>query len=156
MTPARPSGAFLAIAVLAGPLACAPEESPEAGEPGQAADSVAVADTLPTLPTLPEDPLAAFVVDADTPLDSSRVFTLALRNDRAEPVRVFADGGAGVVEVDTVPPGAVHRVDIESRAATIRLRSTPLSDTAATILALELSVAPDTIEQVLVGLAERP
>ena len=97
-----------------------------------------------------------FVLDASTPLATSRLFALSLKNESDEPVRVFADGGAGEVEVDTVPPGTTRRVDIESRAATVRLRSAPLTAPDRVILQLNLTVPPDSVEEVLVGLPASP
>ena len=146
----------LATAVACGGADDATEDpSPDAADapaledsvaPGSATDSVRAAapDT-----GLSADPFKGFELDADPATADERRIALLLRNRDARTAVVYADGGAGEVLLDSVPPGSDVRVDILSRAATIALRS--VTPDGALLRETVVSPGPDTIVDVIVG-----
>ena len=97
-----------------------------------------------------DDPFRGFELDADPAANAvERRIALLLRNQAARTAIVYADGGAGEVVLDSVPPGAETRVDVLSRAATITLRS--VTPEGELLRATEVSPGPDTIVDVIVG-----
>lgn len=142
---------FLAAALAVG--AC--------GGPDDAADDAAVEDTVApdeigdSIAATPDtgstdDPFTGFELEADPTLNAAeRRIALLLRNHDARTAIVYADGGAGEVLLDSVPPGAETRVDILSRAGTIALRS--VTPEGEVLRNTEVSPGPDTIVDVIVG-----
>jgi hypothetical protein len=116
-----------------------------------AGDSIAAAD--PDAGSA-DDPFTGFQLDADPVNHVERRIALLLRNHDARTAIVYADGGAGEVLLDSVPPGSDIRVDILSRAGTIALRSvTPEGDL---LRATEVSPGADTVVGVIVGPPSAP
>ena len=97
-----------------------------------------------------DDPFTGFQLDADPVNDVERRIALLLRNHDARTAIVYADGGAGEVLLDSVPPGSDVRVDILSRAGTIALRS--VTPEGELLRATEVFPGSDTIVDVIVGL----
>lgn len=95
------------------------------------------------------DPFTGFDLDADPANAVERRIALRLRNHAAHSAVVYADGGAGEVLLDSVPPGSDIRVDILSRAATIALRS--VAPDGELLRETEVASGPDTIVDVIVG-----
>ncbi|MFW6089842.1 MAG: hypothetical protein ACODAB_08820 [Gemmatimonadota bacterium] len=95
------------------------------------------------------DPFTGFELEADPAGAVERRIPLLLRNQAARTAVVYADGGAGEVLLDSVPPGSDARVDILSRAATIALRS--VAPDGELLRETEVSPGPDTIVDVIVG-----
>lgn len=114
--------------------------------PGSAADSSREA---PPDTGLAADPFTGFELDAAPANGVERRIELLLRNHDARLAVVYADGGAGEVLLDSVPPGSDVRVDILSRAATIALRS--VAPDGELLRETEVSPGPDTIVDVIVG-----
>lgn len=124
----------------------APAALEDSVAPGDAADSsrAAASDT-----GLAADPFTGFELDADPANAVERRMALLLRNHDARTAVVYADGGAGEVLLDSVPPGSDIRVDIVSRAAAIALRS--VAPDGELLRATEVAPGPDTIVEVIVG-----
>lgn len=153
------------VLVLASALACggaedaADESPPDAGDAAAFEDTAppgAAADTSPAAAPEPgsaADPFTGFELDADPANAVERRIALLLRNHDARLAVVYADGGAGEVLLDSVPPGSEARVDIVSRAATIALRS--VAPDGELLRETEVSPGPDTIVDVIVGPAPR-
>lgn len=151
----------VSVLVLASILACGEsddptdEVQPDAAVAAAPEDSVAsgsVADSM--LAGAPDTGLAAapftgFELEADAADAVERRIALLLRNHDARMALVYADGGAGEVLLDSVPPGSDVRVDILSRAATIALRS--VAPDGELLRETEVSPGPDTIVDVIVG-----
>lgn len=147
--------------VLVSALACGgaddttDEVSPDGADAAAVADSVVPdvgADSSRPAPPdtgLAADPFTGFELDADSPTAVERRIALLLRNHDARMAVVYADGGAGEVLLDSVPPGTDIRVDILSRAATIALRS--VAPDGEVLRETEVSPGPDTIVDVIVG-----
>lgn len=98
---------------------------------------------------LSADPFPGFELDANPAEAVERRVALLLRNHAARTAIVYADGGAGEVLLDSVPPGSDVRVDILSRAATIALRS--VAPDGELLRETEVSPGPDTVVDVIVG-----
>lgn len=98
---------------------------------------------------LAADPFTGFELDADPANAEERRIALLLRNHDARLAVVYADGGAGEVLLDSVPPGSDIRVDILSRAATIALRS--VTPDGELLRATQVAPGPDTVVDVIVG-----
>ena len=96
-----------------------------------------------------DHPFTGFQLDADPVNAVERRIALLLRNHDVRTAIVYADGGAGEVLLDSVPPGSDIRVDILSRAGTIALRS--VSPEGDLLRATEVYPGPDTIVDVIVG-----
>lgn len=153
--------AAVSLLVLVSALACGgaddtTDEGPPDGTDAAAVEDSAVpegsADSSRTAP--PDtghaaDPFTGFELDTDSPNVVERRIALLLRNHDARMAVVYADGGAGEVLLDSVPPGSEIRVDILSRAATIALRS--VAPDGEVLRETEVSPGPDTIVDVIVG-----
>lgn len=96
-----------------------------------------------------DDPFTGFQLDADAANAVERRSALLLRNHDARMAIVYADGGAGEVLLDSVPPGSESRIDILSRASTIALRS--VTPDGELLRETEVSPGLDTIVAVIVG-----
>lgn len=132
---ARPNGAML-------------EDSVRADSAADDADDAAALGTG-------NDPFMGFELDAESAAnDVERRIALLLRNQGSRTAIVYADGGAGELLLDSVPPGADARVDILSRAATIVLRS--VSPEGGLLRTTRLHPGPDTIVDVIVGPPSTP
>lgn len=132
-----------------------PDGSAAADAPAALEDSVALGEAADSSRAgapdteLDADPFTGFELDADPANAVERRIALLLRNHDARTAVVYADGGAGEVLLDSVPPGSEIRVDIVSRAATIALRS--VAPDGELLRATEVSPGPDTIVDVIVG-----
>ncbi len=154
---------FSAVTVLAlaTALACGGTDDATDDPPPVGADAAALGDTVapdsvadssraaPPDTVLAADPFTGFELDADPATADQRRIALLLRNHDARTVVVYADGGAGEVLLDSVPPGSDVRVDILTRAATIALRS--VASDGALLRETDVSPGPDTIVDVIVG-----
>lgn len=130
---------------------------------GGAADTVAetVSDSVPGLNTADSataapdtaagaDPFRGFDLDTGPATNAvERRVALLLRNYDARTAIVYADGGAGEVLLDSVPPGAESRIDLLSRAGAIALRS--VTPEGELLHAGEVSPGSDTVVDVIVG-----
>lgn len=96
-----------------------------------------------------DDPFTGFQLDADAANTLERRLALLLRNHDDRMAIVYADGGAGEVLLDSVPPGSEIRIDILSRASTIALRS--VTPDGELLREAEVSPGPDTVVAVIVG-----
>lgn len=136
-----------------------PANSPVAVDSGAVTDSVGSASSAEetgegTTPAA-ADPFTGFELDAGPSVSEDlRRLSLMLRNDAPTMAIVHADGGAGEVLLDSVPPGSRQRVDVLTRAPVVTLRATTLAGHA--LRATEVAVGPDTIVEVLVGGVTEP
>lgn len=147
--------------VLATALACGEADDAAHDPPPDGADAAALEDSVAPggaadsgragVPDtgLSPDPFPGFELDADPANAVERRIALLLRNHAARTAVVYADGGAGEVLLDSVPPGSDVRVDILSRAATIALRS--VAPDGELLRETEVSPGPDTVVDVIVG-----
>ncbi len=153
--------AAVSVLVLATAVACGGADDATDDPLPDAADATALEDGVAagiaadsgreTQPDtgLAADPFTGFELDADPATAVERRVALLLRNHDARTAVVYADGGAGEVLLDSVPPGSDIRVDILSRAATIALRS--VAPDGELLRETEVSPGPDTIVDVIVG-----
>lgn len=96
------------------------------------------------------DPFAGFQLEAGPGVsDVPRQIALRLRNDSEQTALVYADGGAGEVLLDSVPPKAESRIDVVTRAGTISLRS--VSPDGTSLRSTEVTAGLDTVVEVIVG-----
>jgi len=146
------SGLTLAILSLSFvPGACTPTD--KRSEPESTVDELVAVDssTVPhSMPVTREDPFSGFdlgdTVAAAT--EQQEVF-LRLRNSGSEDALVFADGGAGEVQVDSIGAGGWTRVELVTRAPTVILRSTDLH--GRLLRRVEITVGADTVREVIVS-----
>lgn len=151
----------VSVLVLATALACGGADDTTDDAPPDGTDAAAVEDSVvpdgsadssraaPADTGLAADPFTGFELDTDSPNAVERRIALLLRNHDARMAVVYADGGAGEVLLDSVPPGTDVRVDILSRATTIALRS--VAPDGEVLRETEVSPGPDTIVDVIVG-----
>lgn len=151
----------VSVLVLVSALACGAADETTDEVPSDGADAAAVEDsivpgagadssrTAPPDTGSAADPFTGFELDTDSPNTVERRIALLLRNHDARTAVVYADGGAGEVLLDSVPPGTDKRVDILSRAASIGLRS--VAPDGEVLRETEVSPGPDTIVDVIVG-----
>lgn len=151
----------VSVLILATALACGGADDATDDPPPDGADAAALNDSAAhgsvadsNLAGAPDtgsvaDPFTGFELEADPAAAVERRIALLLRNHDARTAVVYADGGAGEVLLDSVPPGSDIRVDILSRAATIALRS--VAPDGEVLRETEVSPGPDTIVDVIVG-----
>lgn len=146
------SGLTLAILSLSFVLgACIPSD--EQSEPESAVDRLVAVDsaTVPhRTPVASKDPFSGFGLgDTVAVATEPQEVLLRLRNDSSEDVLVFADGGAGEVQVDSIGAGGWTRVELVTRAPTVILRSTDLH--GRLLRRVEITVGTDTVREVSVS-----
>lgn len=150
----------VSVLVLATVLACAGADDATDEAPPDPAAAAALEDSVAPGAAdssragapdteLAEDPFTGFELDADPATAVERRIALLLRNHNTRLAVVYADGGAGEVLLDSVPPGSDVRVDILTRAATVALRS--VSPDGELLRETQVSPGPDTIVDVIVG-----
>lgn len=101
------------------------------------------------------DPFAGFPLEAGPEVSADpRRLRLLLRNDAGLMAIVRADGGAGEVVLDSVPPASRRRVDLLTRAPTVTLRVQTSEGRA--LRTVEVVVGTDSLTEVLVGAADGP
>lgn len=118
------------------------------------ADSAIAPDTTGTAEPSPaevsDDPFAGFELEAGEAAGAEpRRLSLRLVNAGEELAIVFADGGAGEVLLDSVPPQSEARVDVLTRAPAVTLRS--VGSSGAELRTTEVTLGPDTVVAVRVG-----
>lgn len=138
---------LLIAALLAVGCGEAETDAGQAHGPASGDTAVVAVDSTPA-DTAP-DPFAGFQLESGPGASAEpRRLALSLRNDGPVPAIVRASGGADEVLLDTVPPGASHRVDLLTRAPSVTLRS--LAADGRTLRTGDIVLGPDSIIEVRV------
>ena len=131
--------------------ACTPSDKQP--EPESTVDRRVAVDsaTVPQrTPAASEDPFYGFELgDTVAVATEQQEVMLRLRNDGSEDVLVFADGGAGEVQIDSIGAGGWTRVELVTRAPTLILRSRDLH--GSLLRRVEITVGADTVREVRVS-----
>ncbi|MGI9037972.1 MAG: hypothetical protein ACR2GQ_03820 [Gemmatimonadota bacterium] len=117
--------------------------------PARGGDTTTLSATRGAAKASDADPFQGFDLPSENGTGEMLRYRLRLRNDGDSLAIVYADGGAGEVLLDTVPPGSWRPVEVDSRARRVRLRSvTPGGDL---LRETELGVPADTVIDLAVG-----
>ena len=151
----RLSPLFL-IAYLAclAPAACTvadePAESDTSGDGAPPAADSTPDDATAGTTEAADDPFAAFDIPSggEATAERRRV-SLLLRNPTEALALVYADGGAGEVFLDSVPGGEDRRVNLQTRAGVVTLRSE--GPDGAPLRRTEVTPGLPTVHEVIVA-----